>query len=246
LSWIIPRKIVSCAQRASEEHIQLGYNANKICLIPNGYNLNDFTPDIDAGENLRNLLGLNRSDKVIGFVARFDPMKDHQNLFVALCKLRERGITPKCILVGTGMTIDNQKITHLLNKFSLMDQVILLGRRNDIPAVMNALDFHVLSSSSEAFPNVLAEAMACGTPCISTDVGDAASILGSVGKVVPCRDPSALATAIESMFVEVDSDGWRERCYAARSHVERNFSMEQMLDSYQKVWTGINLPSVLN
>ncbi|MER3423064.1 MAG: glycosyl transferase family 1, partial [Nitrospiraceae bacterium] len=108
---------------------------------------------------------------LIGMVGRFDPQKDHGNLIAALGRLRQRGMHFGCVLVGKDLVPDNPSISQQIAAHGLDENVRLLGQRTDIPAVMNALDVHVLPSAyGEAFPNVLAEAMACGTPCVTTDV----------------------------------------------------------------------------
>lgn len=130
----------------------------------------------------------------------------------------------------------NGALSSLIARLGLSDQIRLLGQRNDIPAVMNALDLHVMSSASEAFPNVLAEAMACGTPCVSTDVGDAAVIIGDTGWVVPPRNSVALADAISHALQEGDARDWRDRKSSARTRVEMQFSMDRMVRSYRAIW----------
>jgi glycosyltransferase involved in cell wall biosynthesis len=177
---------------------------------------------------------------ILGFVARFDPQKDHANLLCALQLLRHRGKTFHCVLVGTGMDADNTELQALLRKFGVADVVSLLGRRDDVPAVMSALDVHVLSSLGEAFPNVLAEAMACGTPCVTTDVGDARYIVGATGWVVPSQNPDALCIGVEQAMHAwgVSHSLWQIRRKAAREHIANNFSIERMASAYADVWKG--------
>jgi len=237
LSRLIPRRIICCAEKAREVHAALGYDAVRMAVIPNGYDLSVLQPDPAAGAALRQSLGIAPEQPLIGFVARFDPLKDHANLLQAMARLKAGGRAPLCLLIGTGMTDANQALAAQISALDLAAHVRLLGRRNDIPAVMNALDLHVMSSISEAFPNVLAEAMACGTPCVSTDVGDAAAIIGETGRIVPPRDPAALADAIAGMLALRETSEWSALRAAARQHVMENFSLDRMVDSYRRVWS---------
>lgn len=236
LSRILPRNIICCAQKSADVHGAFGYDVGRIHVVPNGYDLSEYKPDPKAGAELRSQLGLALDTPVIGFVARFNPLKDHDNLFNALGHLKARGVAPICLLVGDGMVADNEVLVERITQLGLGDHVRLLGRRSDIPAVMNVLDLHVMSSSSEAFPNVLAEAMACGTPCVSTDVGDAAAIVGKTGLIVPPGNAEALAGAIETLLAELAHPFWGERCAEARRHVETHFSIERMVENYHALW----------
>jgi glycosyltransferase involved in cell wall biosynthesis len=103
---------------------------------------------------------------------------------------------------------------------------------------MYALDIHILSSRSEGFPNVLAEAMACGTPCVTTDVGDAAMIVGDTGWVVPPKNPQVLANAILEAINEKQNNPlmWEVREQACRDRIVDNFSIEKMVAGYHQVW----------
>ena len=129
------------------------------------------------------------------------------------------------VLVGTNLDNNNHDLVSLLDKKDLNNHVHLLGRRDDIPTIMNGIDIFVLSSISEAFPNVLNEAMACATPCVTTDVGDAAIIVGNTGWVVPKKNPSAL---MESILEAVDEKkfhniAWLQRKDACRKRIVENF-----------------------
>lgn len=240
LSRFVPSKIVSCSQQAAIVHQALGYARKKFVIIPNGYPLDHFKPDSIIRKRLRAEWGLESSTKLIGMVARFDPQKDHANLLMALRSLKARDVSFRCVLVGSGMTADNPILQDWITAQDLAEDILLLGRRDDISAVMNALDLHVLSSSyGEAFPNVLAEAMACGTPCITTDIGDAAMIVGETGWVVRHGDPDVLAQSLEVALAEMgDAQRWQRRAEAARARITECFTLEHMVASYQKAWSG--------
>lgn len=239
LSSFLPKKIISCSIKATQTHQALGYQADKFVTIPNGYALDILQPNGSARIDLRNELGIQANAFVLGMVARFDVQKDHANLLRALALLRANTSDNfVCLLVGQGMTSSDKALTDLIDQGRLHDHVMLLGQRNDIPSVMNALDLHVLSSLGEGFPNVLAEAMACGTPCATTDVGDAALIVGKFGWVVPPRDSHALFGAIRAAESKFRSDpaGWETLRVSCRKHIVANFELSQMIKSYRDVW----------
>lgn len=239
LSGWVPDSIVCCAERARAVHAGIGYRRDKMVVIPNGYDLEMFCPDAGAREKLRADWGVGPNIFLIGMVSRLDPQKDHGNLLSALEVLARLGVPFMCVLVGHGLGAENVEFASVVEEKGLQPHVLLLGQRTDIPAVMSALDLHVLSSRSEAFPNVLAEAMACGTPCVSTDVGDAGLILGDTGWIVPARDGARLAEAVVLAYEEhKDENKWRGRQIAARVRVEENFSVERMVQAYRSVWNG--------
>lgn len=237
LSKWIPCAIVSNSEHATVVHVQAGYSSDKLANIPNGYPLDQFRPNETARDELLHELNLNYGVVLVGMVARFDPYKDHENLFGALLALAGKGLQVTCLLVGSGMSKTNQSLAHLLEKYGVEGMVRLIGPRDDVPKIMAALDLHILSSAAESFPNVLAEAMACGTPCVTTNVGDAALIVGDTGWVVPHSDSEALADAIqEALNVMKDSARWNIRKKASQKRVTDNFSLERMIKSYAKVW----------
>lgn len=238
-SWL-PCKIVSCSTEATRMHQAAGYNADKFVDIPNGYDLQNLRPDSNAGSAVRAELGIGANEFVLGMVARFDAQKDHANLVHALSQIKQRGIPFICLLVGNGMDASNNVLRNWLDTAGIADQVRLLGPRSDITAVMNALDIHVLSSLGEAFPNVLAEAMACGTPCVTTDVGDAALIVGEHGWVVLQQDAGALANGLVEAYKSFQAGGntWEARQVACRKHIMENFELALMCERYRQVWLG--------
>ena len=239
LSWWVPQLIIVCAKSTIASHALLGYNHKKMCLIHNGYDLSFFKKKKNKTFFMHELFNINPRIPLIGTVARFNFQKDHENLFKALELLRKKNVEFYCILVGHGMDKTNIKLVSLIKKYQLTDSVKLLGLRDDIPNIMSEIDMHVLSSSSEGFPNVVAEAMACGTPCIVTDVGEAAFIVGNTGWVVPSKKPELLSHSINDAILELGTNKWKLRINQAKSRIKENFNINNIVKSYRKVWNEI-------
>lgn len=244
LSGVIPARIISCSLKATAVHQALGYRADRFVTIPNGYQTALLRPDAAARAAFRREMGVADGTCLLGMVARFDPQKDHGNLLQALQLLKAEGRDFRCVLAGAGMTADNPALMAQARAAGLEGHLLLLGQRLDVPALMCGLDLHVLSSLGEAFPNVIAEAMACGTPCVSTDVGDAALIIGDTGWVVPPRSPRALADALSGAIASqaADAGAWAQRQQQCRARITENFSLERMTASYLAVWQSLQAP----
>jgi glycosyltransferase involved in cell wall biosynthesis len=236
LSRVIPSRIIYVGSVSQQAHQKAGYDAARGCLVPNGCVLHEFRPDHRLRDALRAELGIPGNAFVLGMVARYDPLKDHGNLLTALGILRSRGFEFVCLLVGNGLDASNQALTHAARAEQLDGCIRWLGARTDIPAVMNALDVHVLSSATESFPNVVVEAMACGIPCVATDVGDTSTIIADTGWVAPPKNPSALADAIHEAIEEFGTPRWQDRRTAARTRIFNKFSIEKMVSNYNQVW----------
>lgn len=241
LSSVVPAAIATCSIEAANEHKKMGYDPSKFCVIPNGFDLARYKPDPLARQQLRQQWGVTEHEILFGCVARWDVYKDHPNLLQALSIAAARGLKFRCVLVGGGLTVSNTVLTGLLSKYNLENFVLLAGSRADIPAVMNAIDFHLLPSRSEAFPNVVAEAMACGTPCVVTDVGDAALIVGETGWVVPPENSDLLAQALEEAGKSLKTNADESRRIEVRNRVVNNFSLEKMTQSYITLWQSVLL-----
>lgn len=239
LSYWVPQKIVSNSHYALLAHERVGYKKEKLVHIANGYDFNDIEPDRVKAKRIREEFLTDSDSVLLGMVARFDPYKDHENLLEALCKIKSRGCRFTCLLVGSGLVSGNGALSKRIENFGLEKEVRLLGPRLDIPNIMGAMDVHVLSSVAESFPNVLAEAMLCGTPCVSTDAGDAALIVGNTGWIVPPRNSELLAKGIELAIFEMKNiKQWQQRRSACRERIKDHYSLEKMVDKYIEIWNG--------
>lgn len=238
-SRLIPRRIVVCAELAAKRHQAWGYQASKMRVIPNGYDLSRWQAvDAQTKKLGRERLGLSDNEELIGFVARWNPLKDHANLIQAFAQLLKQRPATKLLLIGEGLKEHNAALKSLLadNNLKIGQQVILLGRRDDVPELMPLLDLHVLSSMAEGFPNVVAEAMACGVPNVVTDVGDAAFIVGDYGWVVPAQNSDALADAIATALDFLSTEQAVDFKLQCRQRVLDNFSLDKMVHAYERVW----------
>jgi glycosyltransferase involved in cell wall biosynthesis len=238
LSRRLPAAIIACSERSAQEHGRRGYARDRMLVIPNGYDCAALRMDRAAGEPVRAAWGVSPEHFLIGMVARWDPLKDHANLFSALERLMGEHDHVRCVLVGPGMEAANRGLGALLGRFALGGRLILAGARDDICEVMNALDLHVLSSRSEAFPNVVAEAMACGTPCVVTDVGEASSIVGERGWCVPPGDSVALYQAMKAAMSALCGGEAQALRAASRDRIVRHFAHERMVAAFEAAWSS--------
>ncbi len=236
LSAWLPHHIVCCSHRAREIHVELGYRNDKISVIPNGFDLQTFRPDPTRGRCIRTELDLNERHRVFGLVARFDPQKDHRGFIQAARLTLDECPDVRFLLCGPGVDWGNTELTAWIHEADLTQCVRLLGRRQDTAAINNALDVAVSASAyGEGFPNVLGEAMACGVPCVVTDVGDSARIVGDTGRVVPPQDPIALAEEMLRM-ARMDADERLALGRAARQRVEENYTIERIAAEYTALY----------
>lgn len=223
-----PAAVIVNSHRGQVAHERLGYKPEQWIEIPNGFDLARWRPDAGASARLRNLLQLPTDVLVVGMCARVAPMKDHATFFAALADLRRRIPGVHAVLAGFG----TERLGAMAGRFGLETSVSLLGERADLPALVPGFDIFCLSSAfGEGFANVLGEAMACGVPCVATDVGDAAQIIDDTGLIVPPSRPDQLANALASLlqttFEQRNALGAR-----ARARVESHYSLESIARRY--------------
>ncbi len=240
LSYSIPLLIIIVSKKAKKIYKIKGYDNRKLKFIPNGYDLSILKINKTQKNTFKKKIKIKKQVPIIGNVARYDPQKDHLNLLKALSLIKQKNINFCCVLVGSNVNRSNIDLISKIKKFRLHNHVKLLGRNDDISRVMNGFDVHILSSSyGEGFPNVIAESMACGTPCITTDVGDAAFIVGKTGWVVPPKNEVKLSLAIEKALNEIGTTDWVKRSNKARQFIQKKFSINKMLKSYNRVWISV-------
>ena len=189
--------IIANSRVGREFHLSQGYPAEKTVVISNGIDTKRFRPDPTARRALRAEWGASEHEKVIGIVGRLAPKKDHQNFLRAAALLASERKDLRFVCVGDGPSGYRATLQQLATQLGLNERLMWLSAQENIPAVYNALDVLVSSSShGEGFANVIGEAMACGVPCVVTDVGDSAWVVGDTGEVVHPMNAVALMKAI--------------------------------------------------
>tara|TARA_B100000886_G_scaffold300079_1_gene228929 strand:- start:2018 stop:3142 length:1125 start_codon:yes stop_codon:yes gene_type:complete len=238
LSHFIPKKIVYCAEKSRSAQESIGFNKSKGVVIQNGYDTKKFHRNTDLGIDFRNELKISDDTFVIGHVGSYDPLKDQITLIEAFDILNKQNFKFIAVLVGKNLDNDNNDLVTKIEEKGLTSSIHLLGMRNDIPAVMNGIDLFILSSLSEAFPNVLNESMACGTPCITTDVGDASLIVKNTGWIVPPKNPKLIVDAVIDAEDELRTRtiSWLKRKDDCHERIIENFSLKKMIQRYKELW----------
>ncbi|HXY53915.1 MAG TPA: glycosyltransferase [Nitrospirota bacterium] len=225
--------IIANSHAGREYAIKKGFPSDKTIVVPNGIDTDRFRPLREEGVLTRKEWKVEPQELLIGLVARLDPMKDHPTFLRAATILVKERNNVKFVCVGDGQESYKQELFRLAINSGLEGRIIWAGARKDMPSVYNAFDVAVLSSYGEGFPNVVGEAMACDVPCVVTNVGDSALIVGETGVVVKPQDANALASGIERMLSKLEQAGAKEP-FMARKRIYEYFSVESMVSQTER------------
>ena len=235
LSSPVPWRVVCNAEAVRLSHSKFGYPNDKMVVIPNGFDVNEFRPNAQARVELRSELGVGQDTKLVGLFGRFDVQKDHHTFIAAAKKISDRQSGVRFVLAGTAVDNSNQQLVSWVDSAGIRDACHLLGERHDMSILTAALDVAVSASLGEGLANVVGEAMACGVPCVVTDVGDSALLVGECGHVVPTRDADSLACAVEGLLA-LGSRPRNALSVAARKRITDWFSIEREVGQYARLY----------
>jgi glycosyltransferase involved in cell wall biosynthesis len=244
LSGWLPQAIVCCSEAARAIHQERGYDRDRFVVIPNGFDLGRFKPDENARLAVRREHSIPSDAPLIGLIARFDPQKNHELFFAATRQLRETYPSAHYLLAGRNVDASNPHIGRWMDEAGVAPVTRLLGERIDIPRLTAALDIATSCSTwGEAFSNTLGEALACGVPCVSTNVGDAALIVGTAGRTIAPDDAAALATAWKDLLAlsPVQRKGLGEMARARIARYEIGVVAKRYTDLYESLAAGESL-----
>jgi glycosyltransferase involved in cell wall biosynthesis len=232
-----PAAVVHVSRAGARQHENLGFDPGKTRIVPNGFDCLRFAPPEEGWARAK----ASYPSLCIGLAARFHPMKDHANFLQAAAILRQRMGAARFLLAGQNIDAANAELARSIAHHGLAEHIDLLGPVADMPAFYRELDILTSSSWSEAFPSVLGEAMACGVPCVATDVGDSRLIVGETGRIVPPREPQALAAAWLEL-AELGAEGRRALGKQARERILAEFSLPAAVERYQSLYLQTGRP----
>jgi glycosyltransferase involved in cell wall biosynthesis len=229
--------IIYNSRLSRKQHEGFGIAASRGQVIPNGFDTDQLRPDAECGRATRKALEIPSRATVIGHVARFHPIKDHASFLRAVVDVMSRHADVVCLMVGREVNLENPALAGVVPP-ELEGRFRFAGERNDVPNLMRAMEVLCQSSWSEAFPNVLGEAMALGVPCVATDVGDSRDIVGDTGEVVPPSDSKALANGLLAMLGR-PAEERAALGRAARVRIEERYDLPQVLEQYSTLYSKL-------
>lgn len=239
LAWIspvLPEKIIYCSKAGLDLHHESGFDTDRSELIFNGTDTQAYQPNPAAKVKLRNELGIPADAPLIGMAGRYHPQKDFANLLRAFALVQK--VIPDAHLLACGpeVTRETTALRDLADACPSPEQVHLIGPRRDMVNIYPALTLGTLSScEGEAFPLVLGETMSCEVPCVATDVGDSALIIGDTGRIVAPRDSHALAAEI-ILLLKLSPDAFSRLGKRARERVQKKFALDTYVNAHASLY----------
>lgn len=216
-----------------------GFPENRMVVISNGIDTGYFKPDVMARKQVRDVWSISEHKKLIGLVGRIDPMKDHVTFLKAAAILASERDDVLFVCVGDGPDSYKKGLNFLTMNLGIEKRFFWAGKCSEMPAMYNALDICCSSSSfGEGFSNVIGEAMACGIPCVVTDVGDSAMIVGDTGIVVPPKSPEKLAEGLRIMIERLKEDNYLN--LKVRKRIVSEFSPDKLVQRTVEELAGIH------
>jgi len=241
--WVskwIPKKIIYCAQAAKDSHERIGFMQSKGLVINNGVDTQHLSMDESLRRSQRQDWGVLNDEMLVGMVGRYDPLKNHARFLRVL-----RDVIKQCpkqkvkgVLIGRGIHANNAELMELIKRYGLVEKIMLIEEIDNIQPIYCALDVHLLTSDSEGWPNVLAEAMSVSLPCIATDVGDVGVILNDANAVINKNNETQIANKVTEFVKLPKSERWKIG-KLNREKIQQNSSLQSAVERYDDLYLNI-------
>lgn len=227
--------VINNSQRSQQQHHNFGFTTKNAIYIPNGFNLSHFHPNEKMYSDFRKQYNLPKQAKIIGMVARFHPDKNQKGFIETATRIIATLPTVPVyfILAGKDCNYDNALLSTWLQRANLGNKILLLDTV-DSAELLPAFDVYLSTSRVEGFPNVIGEAMACGVPCVATDVGDCKTIIGNLGFVTTVGDYDELAQKVCALL-----NGDKDEHFI-RQHIIDRYSIDTVVAAYTNLYSDLS------
>lgn len=234
-----PAQIVYNSLRGYQYHKSIGYCTKSTSIIANGVNTEVFYPNFKMRDTFRASNGIPDDAMVVGIAGSLRTEKNYPLFFKLAVNALEKFPDTVFIAAGRGVVESNPSLTSVRFSKALRKNLMLLGEVRDMTGYMNALDVFVLTSDTEGFPNVVAEAMACGKPCVVTNAGDCKMLVEGRGEVVPIGDLNALVSSL-SLLLNLSPKELNDIGDTSRKHIQDNFQMTRISQYYDDLYSSFD------
>ena len=238
LSLWVPHTIVCAADASRRSHVAIGYDADRMVVVPNGFDIARLVATKVQSDILRAECNFDANTIVIGSLGRFHEVKDHANFVKAAGLLMAHFPAVQFLLVGRDLDTNNKELMSWIAATGYPNRFVLLGQRADVPVCLSIMDILCLHSKTEGFPNVVGEAMAMGVPCVATDVGDARFLMADTGVIVPKEDSVALAEGLKQML-EMTREERSALGQKAKMRIYSEFTMERCRERFEAIYEKV-------
>lgn len=238
-SRIVPKKIIYCSEKSINFHENKHfYSKKKTVLIDNGYSDKSYYPSNYMRLKFRKINKISKTDIIIGYAGRYAKQKNIPMLLFAFSKIIKKYENLYLYMVGNQINISNNELNNLIIDLNIKNKVYLLNHKKNLLQFYNGIDLIVLTSNSESFSNVLAEAMLCSTPALSTDVGCSKKIIKDCGFIIENKNQSSIIKSLKKSIDIIKNKKKRFKLLKkkSRKHIQNNFSLKKMANSYLQNW----------
>jgi glycosyltransferase involved in cell wall biosynthesis len=226
----MPQKIIVNSINGLRYHERIGFSKTNLIAIPNGIDINRFRHDPDLGNATRFSMGIQRSTFLVGNISRIDPIKALEIFLRAARKFLDKYDDVMFVIVGKGDASYTNKLKKLATALEVSRHLIWVPETRDLVGIYNAFDINTLTSLSEGFPNVVCEAMACGTVCAASDTGDCRQIIADSGFLVNCGNIDGFVDAWETVYLSRATDYHNDLTHKAITKIANQYSLEKMIE----------------
>jgi glycosyltransferase involved in cell wall biosynthesis len=238
-SRFVPKKIIYCSEKSIKFHENNQfYSKKKTRLIDNGYSDKIYYPSNNLRSNFRKKNKIKKTDIILGYAGRYAKQKNIESLLNAFSKIVKNYSNVHLYMVGKEINLQNKELINIMSGLNIKDKIVLLNEQKNLVEFYNGIDLLVLTSHSESFPNVIAEAMLCSTPVLASNAGCSKKIIDKYGFVLNKNDYLSITKGLKRSIniLENKKGNWKSLKKNVRSQIKNKFSIEKMAHNYSENW----------